>query len=52
MKVLYVSGYTDDHISHSRFTEAETLLLEKPFTVASLLTKIREALDAPPRAPG
>jgi PAS domain S-box-containing protein len=43
MKVLYISGYTDDHMPQSN--SAEALLLEKPFTVAALLTKIRQALD-------
>ena len=51
MKVLYVSGYTDDHLSPSAVAEAGTLLLEKPFTVTALLTKIRQALDAAPNPP-
>jgi PAS domain S-box-containing protein len=46
LKVLYISGYTDDYISHPGVLDGETLLLEKPFSIGSLLAKIREALDA------
>jgi CheY-like chemotaxis protein len=45
MKVLFISGYTDDYISHPAVVDGETLLLEKPFSIGALLTKIREALD-------
>jgi PAS domain S-box-containing protein len=46
MKILFVSGYTSDHISHPGVLQGETLLLEKPFAISSMLAKIREALDA------
>ncbi len=32
LRVLYMSGYTDDVIAHSGVLESGTLLLEKPFT--------------------
>jgi PAS domain S-box-containing protein len=46
LKVLFISGYTDDHISYPAVLDGRTLLLEKPFSIASLLTSVREALRA------
>jgi len=46
-KVLFVSGYTDDYISHAGVMQGATLLLEKPFGIGSILARVREALDAP-----
>jgi hypothetical protein len=45
MEVLYMSGYTDDAIVHHGVIEAGTNLLEKPFTVATLTSKVRETLN-------
>jgi DNA-binding response OmpR family regulator len=44
LRVLYMSGYTDDVIAHSGVLESGTLLLEKPFTVQTLLERVRTAL--------
>lgn len=44
-KVLYMSGYTDDLISRNGILDPETTLLHKPFTIESLLKKVREVLD-------
>jgi signal transduction histidine kinase/FixJ family two-component response regulator len=46
MKVLYMSGYTEDFIVHHGPLDPHTILLEKPFPIAALLQKIRETLDA------
>jgi signal transduction histidine kinase/ActR/RegA family two-component response regulator len=47
MKVIYMSGYTDDFIAHHGVLARQTMLLEKPFLIASLLLRVRETLDTP-----
>jgi DNA-binding response OmpR family regulator len=51
IKVLYMSGYTDDYISHHGVLTAGTTLIEKPFSMDSLFLKIREVLDRKPNEP-
>jgi FixJ family two-component response regulator len=46
LRVLYMSGYTDDIITHGGVLEAGLAFLQKPFTPAVLGKKVREALDA------
>jgi CheY-like chemotaxis protein len=45
-KVLYMSGYTDDLISHHGVLEDGIAFIQKPFSVHQLTTKVREALEA------
>ena len=45
MKVLYMSGYTDDAIAHKGAVDVRTRLLLKPFSATSLTQKVRETLD-------
>ena len=46
MKVLYVSGYTDDASVYAADLPPGAAFLQKPFTLGSLLKKVREILDA------
>jgi len=45
IKVLYMSGYTDDLITQHGVLDAGTVLLEKPFTLESLLSKVHTVLE-------
>ncbi len=49
VRILFVSGYTDDDILRRGVQANQVDLLEKPFTAAELLTRVRRVLDAPPR---
>jgi CheY-like chemotaxis protein len=46
MKVLYVSGYTDDAIVQQGAGEESFAFLQKPFAPALLVRAVREVLDA------
>jgi PAS domain S-box-containing protein len=46
MRVLYMSGYTDDAILHHGVLDHGTAFIEKPFTAKALTKKIRETLGA------
>jgi signal transduction histidine kinase/ActR/RegA family two-component response regulator len=46
VKVLFMSGYTDDVILRHGVLEAGVAFLEKPITPEALALKVRQALDA------
>ncbi len=46
LKVLYISGYTDEIIAGHGILEEGFHFLQKPFTRAELLQKVREVLDS------
>ncbi|MBI3406131.1 MAG: response regulator [Acidobacteria bacterium] len=47
MRILFVSGYSDDAIAHQGVIEPNSSFLEKPFTHSALTARIREILDEP-----
>ena len=48
LKVLYMSGYTDDTIVHHGVLKPDAPFLQKPFNVQGLGAKVREVLQAGP----
>jgi PAS domain S-box-containing protein len=51
VKVLYMSGYTENVIGHNGTLDAGVRLLQKPFNLRDLKSKVREVLDATPTPP-
>ena len=47
LKILFMSGYTDDIIAHRGVLEEGFRFIQKPFSKQSLATKVREVLDQP-----
>ena len=48
MKVLYVSGYSENDISDQGVLDVNLSILQKPFTHQVLLRKVAEVLAAEP----
>jgi CheY-like chemotaxis protein len=46
LKVLYISGYTDDVVARHGILGSEGALLQKPFTRKGLSAKVRKLLDS------
>jgi DNA-binding NtrC family response regulator len=47
IRVLYMSGYTDNVIAYGGVLERGVSFLQKPFTPRVLASKVREVLDTP-----
>jgi two-component system, cell cycle sensor histidine kinase and response regulator CckA len=50
LKVLYMSGYTNDEVLRRGVPEGGTSFLHKPFTADELMRRVREVLEAAPAA--
>lgn len=46
IKILFMSGYADQAVVHNGILDTNAALLQKPFTVAALASKLREILAA------
>ena len=45
LKVVFMSGYTDDIIAHHGVLDSEMVFVQKPFSSEALLKAVRRALD-------
>jgi len=45
IKILYMSGYTDNAIVYNKILEKELPFIQKPFSTSNLMKKIREVLE-------
>lgn len=48
IRILYMSGYTDQAITQHGVLGSDVVLLQKPFTLATLASKLREIFTAQP----
>ena len=48
VRVLYMSGYAGVAAGHQGALEAHHAFIQKPFSLDTLLSKVREVLDSPP----
>jgi hypothetical protein len=45
LKVLYMSGYSNDSVVQDRVAIAQAAFIQKPFSLEALSSKVREVLD-------
>jgi two-component system cell cycle sensor histidine kinase/response regulator CckA len=46
IKVLFTSGYPDETLSHEGILDSGLAFLRKPYSIASLIERVREVLDS------
>jgi two-component system cell cycle sensor histidine kinase/response regulator CckA len=46
LKILFMSGYTDEAIVHHGVLDSTVEFVQKPFTPSALIKKVREVLDS------
>ena len=51
VRVLYMSGYTENAVGHDGTLDAGISLLQKPFSLPALKDRVREVLDSEPIPP-
>ena len=50
LKVLYMSGYTDNAMFHQKLLDAGTVFIQKPFSLTALEEKVRQILESKAQA--
>jgi CheY-like chemotaxis protein len=45
IRIVYMSGYTENVIVHHGVLEEDVAFIQKPFTIQTLTRKVREVLD-------
>jgi DNA-binding response OmpR family regulator len=50
LRVLFMSGYTEDEVLHRGVSSDAMAFLHKPFTPETLASRVRTVLDAPAAA--
>jgi FixJ family two-component response regulator len=47
IKILFMSGYTDESITYNGILDSGAAFIEKPFSPGGLARKVREVLESP-----
>jgi len=50
LKVLFISGYTNDEVLRRGVTQTDAAFIQKPFEAQNLMRKVRQLLDGKPGA--